>query len=244
MAIGTSTSNSEWRCESLEAVGLPANYHHYCKQLSEGKVGGFLRMFGCFSLPFGTKGFEDVLPKAKDGKNRRLGEGLYYNTSGSVGQLAFALAEVKGSVVEEIFKATKAHGSAATISELRREQVLAGLKVLDLGSGEIPGFALAAKALGAEVHTVDGRELPGVSLSRVDSHTAVDLNDPMAACRIYETTGGEFGLVSEHVVGRVKEAMHFSRPSETKIQCIGTVLLASGGYLHEAPNKAFYKPTQ
>jgi hypothetical protein len=168
-------------------------------------------------------GFEDVLDEP-------LGTGLYYNTAGSVYQLTLALSlsenpAIAGSLVD------KSKNPAARVKEFREAQVLSGLKVLDLGCGKNPSFALAAKAMGARVYTADAQDLdPGIK-SQLDEHVIVDLNDPRAASRIEEAAGRQFDLVTENIIDAVPlSGVDVKAPEEATLNRISEPLLKEDGH--------------
>lgn len=123
-------------------------------------------------------------------------------------------------------------GPIAVVGALREEQVLAGQRVMDLGSGMVPGFALAAKALGAEVCTVDGRQLDPRVRAMVDDHVAIDLSEFHVPDKILEQAQGQFDHVSECIIGYVPEAQEFEYPGIGTIVRIGDAMLRLGGLLH------------
>lgn len=114
---------------------------------------------------------------------------------------------------------------------LRARQVLKGQKILDLGCGAIPGFAIAAHALGADAYTVDGIEIASAFKEKVSEHATVDLTSPEAPVILRELTGGNCDLVSENIIGNVTGAPEFDIPSPLVIANIGHAVLRQGGYL-------------
>jgi len=92
-------------------------------------------------------------------------------------------------------------------------QVLSGIKALDLGSGVIPSFARTARLMGAEVYTLDivpYRDQDRGDIywpldPRVDfdyersHHIVLDLNSPDAEQSIHERTGELNLITSAHL---------------------------------------------
>src|SRR5689334_4259795 len=106
---------------------------------------------------FTVPGFEDVLRQAGFSE-ANVGEGglmrgpeAVYNTSPSVSQLTTAIAIARDPAARHILEDGSVQHGSDVIRALRERNVLAGMRVLDLGCGMRPGFALAAKALGADV---------------------------------------------------------------------------------------------
>jgi hypothetical protein len=143
-----------------------------------------------------------------------LGSGSLFNSPFVSGQLLMALLLPKPETsrphpeVMNLLENDSIAPGEADIEALRRAQPLSGLKILDLGCGEIPSFARAARKLGAEVYTVDvipadafksspeylseeGREVEG------KMHVECDLNSPDALRIIGERTFGFFDFVTE-----------------------------------------------
>jgi len=95
------------------------------------------------------------------------------------------------------------------VKNLIENQVMKGLKILDLGCGSKPTFARAARAAGADVYTVDifgadgfeyddRKEIdPEIIRYEIKKHIKLDLNDPNAVKILQERTGGNFDLVTE-----------------------------------------------
>lgn len=173
-------------------------------------------------------GFEDVIPGGLG-----TGPGRYFNTPTSTHQLRVALGvSPRRERIEEIVLSTEGSGTRHLITTLRAEQVLAGMKVADLGCGIKPGFAMAASSMGAEVHTVDASELdPGIQ-KRLASHTVVDLSDPEAVAKIQESTGEDLDFVTTNILGKVPMPgfEHTKPPLTSTLRHCGAQLLRSGGY--------------
>jgi len=172
-------------------------------------------------------GFEDVI-------GEQLGGGFYYNHSGTVNQLAFALAVSPHPAVSEMVedRSMVEHPEDA-VRVLREQRVLEGLRIMDLGCGMLPGFALAAKTLGAETFTADAEDLRPNIKAWVDGHTVVDFNTTTAPAKLARATGSNFDIVTENIVGSVPgRQVDISEPDPEAIIAIGKVLLKPGGYLY------------
>lgn len=171
------------------------------------------------------RGFEDVVEHG-------LGTGLFYNTEMSVSQLIVALSIAPNPGIGEIVRRSD-DGSRGLVRALRERQALAGFKVLDLGCGMVPGLALAAKALGAEVYTADGEQLDEETAGRLDGHAVLDLCAPDAPEIVEETTGGEFDYVTNCVIGNVPGHPNWFRPGTGIIRGFGERLLRQGGHHYD-----------
>lgn len=187
--------------------------------------------------PMQIAGFEDVFAAA--GFNDRVvGEGRRYNTAPTAGQLAVAIvaATKKSQVAADIMRNTSIPDGRAVIDALRQEQALNGVRVLDLGCGMVPGFAL-----GAEVHTADGQSLPGSVDGMFASHTVVDFNDKAAPAAILYATGGNLDMAGETHVSYIPELPQFETPSLDSIKTIADRVLAEGGLLYSTHADLMYK---
>ena len=169
------------------------------------------------------RGFLDILGEP-------FGKGTNgYNTLGSVGQLAMALHLSPNPDVAAIAE----EGGPQMISKLRDRQALSGMKILDLGCGQLPSFALAAKALGAEVYTADGRDLAPSIRAQLDGHTVVNLNDPRATRLLLRETGGNFDLVTDNITGPVPgDPRAIFYPGPDAIRRVGEPLVAPGRWYY------------
>lgn len=172
-------------------------------------------------------GFEDVLPTDP------LGAGFWYNSWATTTQLVFALSIFPNPNIQKIINQPHVLTSRDTIAALRQQQVLSGLKFMDLGCGRVPSFALAARALGATVYTADYGMLQGADEASLSSHIIVDFNDPNAPEKLMRATGGKFDLVTEHIVGGTLDSPdHLITPEPETILKISDGLLKKGGYLY------------
>lgn len=164
-----------------------------------------------------------------------LGTGFYYNTQSSISQLAVALSVAPNHQISELAKRRdNPKALSALADELRQQRVLSGFKLLDLGCGEIPGLAIAAKSMGAEVHTVDGESIEIRHGRWVDTHTVVDLSAQEAVAAIQKNTDGEFDYITECIIGNVPGHSQWKNPTVAEIQTIGAQLLKPGGFLYQA----------
>ncbi len=174
-----------------------------------------------------VEGFEDVLLEP-------LGAGYFYNHASSVYQLAFALSVATHPAVAEVVRDAKSKDLSPhdAVRDLRESQVLAGMRIIDLGSGVYPGFAIAAKALGATAYTADVIDLTPEIKASLDGHVVVNLNRSDAPAMLEEATGGDFDIVTENIIAPVPgQAYNPIMPKVEPIQRIGNTLLNSGGHL-------------
>lgn len=172
-----------------------------------------------------VEGFEDVLHKP-------FGAGFFYNSPTSVYQLAFALSVSKHPVITKILEDETTEPLEA-IKKFREEQVLSGLKIIDIGCGS-PYFAVVAQKLGAEVYTTDVQDIPQQYEENIKKHIQLDLNRVDAEAVLKKETGGKFDIVSENIIGGVPDT-RVMPPEQKKIISIGRVLLKKGGYLYHDP---------
>jgi len=172
-------------------------------------------------------GFEDVIGEP-------LGAGQFYNHSGSVLQLGFALSASEHPSVAQTVRDIRPQDTTPldSVMGLREQQVLAGLRILDLGCGLRPGFAAAAKKLGAEVCTADRKDLDGFYRSYLDGHSVVDLASKDAVAKLQADLGEDFDIITENIVGSLPGEPWLSLPQAKDLINIAENLLASGGYLY------------
>jgi hypothetical protein len=190
-------------------------------------------------IPRPVGGFNDVIPYGQE-----LGGGTnFYNTLGGVSQLVMLLAVTPNPAIREIVDGTVGSGSIALMRTLRHEQVLGEARALDLGSGRIPAFALAAGSLGAVVDTADaGRLHPGVHDEQAARHIQVDLTVPDAADTIQQRTGGNFDFVTTSVPQLVgNEDRGLRAPTMPELGAIGSRLLKPGGHFYAAGSNLLQK---
>lgn len=179
-------------------------------------------------------GFEDLIGES-------VGEGVFYNHSGSTWQLIMALSVSTNPRVIEIVEERRGN-SRAIAERLRQEQVLAGQRLIDLGSGVIPSFALAAKSMGATAFTADLQQPARETVAKLDGHIKVNLNRKSAAEEIMKAAGGDFDLVSENIVGLVPFQDHNAvEPEPETLRAVAIPLLKSGGYYYSVGSDLFRK---
>lgn len=179
-------------------------------------------------------GFEDIVPEG-------LGNGYWYNTVPSINQLVVALAVAPSPAIKRAVQTDVGAGTNRLVRALRDEQVLAGFKLLDLGCGMVPGLAIAAKSMGAEVHTVDGEPLDLEYGKWVDTHTIADLSDPESISVIEAASGGDLDYVTENILGTVPGHPKWEVPSEHKVRAFGARLLKPGGHHYHAGSDLLQK---
>lgn len=210
---------------TLKAVDRPANLYQIRKRLLRNgrpyNIGDDLR-----TIPKVIEGFEDILGEP-------LGEGLYDNHSGGTSQLVFAIAISQSPSTMEIVRDTGLMTPSAIVQRLREAKVLSGMKIIDLGSGSA-SFAVAAKALGAKVYTVDAHELMPKRESQLDGHIVINLGSHEAINQIIAETGGEFDLVTENIIGEGRRDVRLIPKDKFKVTIgkIADALLKKGGYLY------------
>lgn len=179
-------------------------------------------------MSFAIPGLEDVL------HGKMLGEGKYHNTVGTINQLCGAIAFANHPVANNMLSLDRSRDNRAEITRrvaiLRDEQVLDGMRILDLGCG-VPYFAAAATALGGTTYTADAEDLTGHFPEQSERHSQVDLREPDAVDEIRRTTGESFDFVTEQITAPLPSQDHVSAPSRFAIVNIATPLLRSGGLL-------------
>jgi hypothetical protein len=121
--------------------------------------------------------------------------------------------------------------TAEAVHALREERVLAGLKIVDLGCGPLPGFALAAKAMGAEVHTADVERPEPALEGQLDSHTIIDLNDLTAPEILRQVTGGDLDLATENIIAQIP-GHSLAPPLRSTLHVVGLTILRNGGFFY------------
>jgi hypothetical protein len=141
------------------------------------------------------------------GISDRIGKSTCHNSPLAAMQFTFTLRAAGKQYLERILKAQDRKAEA---DKLVQEKVLAGASIIDVGCGAVPTYARCARALGAEVYTVD--VLPasafdtwGLSpeeekaVRELDSryHVQQDLNDFSPIRKILEKTNGQVHLVTQ-----------------------------------------------
>lgn len=154
----------------------------------------FLKLFGKLGNKFPKEsGFRNYT-----GSNESAGNGLgnFYNTSQTFYQLLFALAMTRHPLVKAItvddFDVSKFDDKSMV-----ENRIMAGMKILDLGSGPKPVFAQSCRAMGADVWTVDLDPRNSANVLELQKHIQLDLTDDRAIEVIKQKSGGEFHLVTE-----------------------------------------------
>ena len=170
-------------------------------------------------------GFEDIL-------HEPIGVGLFYNHPTSEHQLSFALSISPHPAIRS-FLADKKMGPAEIIRTLRENQVLSGFKIIDLGCGRFPYFALAVHALGAKVYTTDIEGLSQEDSAGIERHIVINLNQENALEMLQDSTGSDFDIVSENIIDTTPTTRrNVTKPKSERIVQIGSALLKKGGYLY------------
>lgn len=158
--------------------------------------------------PKGNSRFEFILPalsKAKIPEVKSIGDHYIHSTLQATMQLLFAMAYSRHPEVERVLADPGITPENFDIQPFLDQQILAGLKFLDIGCGHSPDFARCARAMGAEVYTIDkDKQLLSRNLlsdKELASHISVDANDPKVISIILNRTGGQFDLVTHGSAG-------------------------------------------
>lgn len=226
------TGSSETLPRGLEVLEMPYKFWKICDRMSTEE----LRPGVDIEIPVEVvSGFEDVLGEL-------LGNGLFFNTPGTVHQLGFAISISNHSIVQEVLN-NKDMAPRDVIKTFRANKILSGMKIMDLGCGK-PNFALAAHALGAQMYTSDVNDLKPEYKRSIERHVVIDLNQHDVIEILQDTTGGNFDLVSESIYGGVPgQSRHIKTPQSMRIVTIGNALLKPGGYLDYSLGVAGFKDT-
>jgi hypothetical protein len=179
------------------------------------------------------EGFADVF-EAAGFPDKVVGTGRYYNTAPTAGELAVAVLAATdiNSTAAEIVHDKSIPNGQPVVEALRQEQALRGVCILDLGCGLVPTVAMAAKAMGAEVHTADGQQLPPALEGEFASHTVIDLTNETAPAALLEATRGNLAMVGEVNVSPFPGSPDLATPSLEQIKNIADSVLTEGGYLY------------
>lgn len=181
----------------------------------------------------GLYGFEDIMPEP-------LGSGRFVNTFGTIKQLAFAISMV--SVAEQLARDNQHESPHNIIKNCREQRVLSGLRIIDLGSGNTPSFAIAAHVLGAKVYTADVINLDPAIKAKIDGHIVVDLSQANALSVLKEATGSNFDLVTENINTLIPGSnVRVDVPYSGNIIMLAEGLLKVGGYLYSDKVEGFQR---
>jgi len=157
-----------------------------------------------------TSGFGGYIPNLRGeytGHSNRLGISTIYNTNFCSDQVEIAMLMSDHLLIRELLE-SNIRGEEFDPDPLRRAQILEGMRILDMGCGNLPTFARCARRFGAEVYTVDlisADEFYSVNyyFTKDDvetermCHIQLDLGKPGVVEVIRERSGGEFDLVTE-----------------------------------------------
>ena len=157
-----------------------------------------------------TFGFKDYT-----GTGQLLGQGsIYFNSTVTLYQFIYALAMTRHPLIKKMIE-PKFNQVEFDPKVLADNKIMAGMKIIDLGSGPQPVFARCCRAMGADVWTVDDKP----DSSRLDfrsnrdflskeqrdledqRHIELDLKSEHAADLIIQKSGGDFNLVTEANLG-------------------------------------------
>lgn len=142
------------------------------------------------------------------GVHAPLGPAAAYGPSFAAKQMEFTLGMLKHPLVENIIDGRNPKPADFNAEPLVKAKVLSGMKILDLGCGYVPAFARCARALGADVFTVDRTAAKqfrfytdcfSEEMQRIEVQNHIQLNshEPNAVTAILKKTGGQFDLVTE-----------------------------------------------
>ncbi|MEK9181421.1 MAG: hypothetical protein AAB786_00130 [Patescibacteria group bacterium] len=143
-------------------------------------------------------------------------ENIFYNSRITFYQLLWAMAITKHPLIKEIVK-PKYDKSKFDAKILVEQQIMAGMKILDLGCGPIPVFARCARAMGADVWTVDLKSAEEFSFNEnsftlkqraleIQKHIQLDLKSAEAINIIRQRSLGNFNLVTEANLDYIDES--------------------------------------
>lgn len=187
----------------------------------------FVHKLSLSRLAYNIPGFEDVLG------GELLGEGTYHNTCGTVRQLCGAIAlSGHASATEMLQLGSSDDRDEVTqrVAKLRFDQVLSGMRILDLGCG-VPYFAAAATALGATTYTADAEDFTARFPDQPERHIVVDLREEEAVEKIREKAGDSLDYVTEQIISPLPSQHYLAQPSRFAILDIAKPLLRRGGIL-------------
>ena len=134
-----------------------------------------------------------------------IGFGEVYNSRSVPLQLAGTIALSKHFLINRFL----ADGKKINARELTKKKVLKGIKILDLGCGYKPTYARCARAMGAEVYTID--IIPSEEFdvyeeenfskeerqSEIKNHLTLNLEDERVIEKIEKSFGKDFDIITE-----------------------------------------------
>ncbi|HEY1645695.1 MAG TPA: hypothetical protein VGF75_04970 [Candidatus Saccharimonadales bacterium] len=202
---------------SLRKVSVPPRFDVLADRVE--------KVYGMMQGGNGLEGFDGYVSPG-------LGDGLLYNHPQGILQLVIALSVAPDKRIDDALDVEPRLMSHQLVRVLRDNQVFEGFRLIDLGCGLKPGLALASKALGAEVHTVDSLPLSEQYSSLVDSHTTLDLCDPNGPDRLVEVTGGNLDFVTSNIIGVVytDDNAGLIKPNTAQLERYGERLLRTDGH--------------
>lgn len=215
--FGGSTTSGEALKQPLERTPLPERFRAISSRIQQAAPQSWSK--------FQVDGFEDILTEP-------LGSERFESTIGTVLQLAFSLSLSENPAVDEVLN-DRSLSSREIVTKLREAKVLSGMRILDLGAGSKASFAIAAHALGAHAYTADATDVSEEAKGRIDGHVIVDLGQKTALETLQLATGGNFDLVLEFMIGRIRQAeVSVFLPKGRDILRLAEGLLKVGGYLY------------
>lgn len=178
------------------------------------------------------------------GMENPIGSSTCFNSPMCSEQLIFAMVLGNHPLVRELLE-KEVDKDSFDPEPLREAQILGGMRILDLGCGNEPTFARAARCFGADAYTVDiipatrfhfdkglfPKESQELESSR---HLQLDLREPGAAEKIAAFSGGNFCLVSEGHLDTGWNWEHFGRTEFYHGEELAMKLLGKGGFHFKA----------
>lgn len=166
------------------------------------------------------------------GNGHSLGSGSILNSTVTSSQVANAIAMTRSPLITEMLESNRPNKKSDEL--FVANQIMSGMKILDLGSGPVPVLARICRYMGANVWTVDVEKLDGkydgslfpsdMQELEMTHHILLDLNDPDIVNILREKTGGNFNLAT---------AGHLSTSGFYYGADVGMNLLKSGGVYYE-----------
>lgn len=137
-----------------------------------------------------------------------IGQGSYYNTNMSVGQLSTVLAVCGHPIIDDILRWKK--DEPDSIDKIIDAQVLDWLKILDIGCGLKPIFARYSRALGATVFTLDKESSESFKTNEEcdqskrdeekEHHIELNIHNNSSPEVVYQRTRGNFDYITSAAI--------------------------------------------
>lgn len=173
------------------------------------------------------------------GVDEIVGQHSVFNGPITASQLEFAMAMTRSSVLKDFIVNSRRNENFSP-ELLVQNQIMSGMKILDLGSGPVPVFARCCRSMGADVWTADVCPITedcdetlfpkGMQSLEKARHCVLDLSAPSAFAIIQEATLGNFNLATEsNLAAGWMKASGFYGGKE-----LGMRLLRKGGVYYNA----------